>query len=343
MVGLVGLAVRSGRAKDLEIIVLRHQLAVLRRQVDRPTLNDDDRTLLGAIAHALPRRLREGWLVTPDTLLRWHRRRVARHWTFPSRRTGRPSTTAALQQLVVQIALENPTWGYRRIHGELVGLGHQIAASTIWQILKNHRVAPAPLCASVTWSAFLRSQAAVACDFACVDTVSLRRYYLLFFIDIETRRVFYAGITAHPTGDWTTQAARNLFLRHHQALARCKALVRDRGSQFTAAFDEIFRTEGITVLKTPVRTPVANAFAERWIGTLRRELLDRTLVWNRGQLERIVIDYIDHYNEHRPHRSLNQQPPSPAAVTPIRSPGDRAHTRRSSRCDGLIHEYRNAA
>lgn len=166
VVGLVGLAVRSGRAKDLEIIVLRHQLSVLRRQVDRPAVNDDDRTLLGAIAQALPRRLREGWLVTPDTLLRWHRRRVARHWTYPSHRQGRPPTTPVVQQLVVAMATENPTWGYRRIHGELAGLGHQVAASTVWQILKNHGVAPAPHRSSVTWSAFLRSQAAAACDFA---------------------------------------------------------------------------------------------------------------------------------------------------------------------------------
>ena len=343
VVGLARLAVRSGRAKDLEVIVLRHQLAVLRRQVDRPALNDDDRTLLGAIAQAFPRRRREGWLVTPDTLLRWHRRRVARHWTYPSHRQGRPPTSVAIQQLVVQMAAENPTWGYRRIHGELVGLGHQVAASTVWKILKNHRVAPAPHRASVTWSAFLRSQAAVACDFACVDTVGLRRYYLLFFIDIKTRRVFYAGITAHPTGEWTTQAARNLFLWHSDALAGCKALVRDRGSQFTTAFDEIFRTEGIKILKTPVRTPVANAFAERWIGTLRRELLDRTLIWNQAHLQRIVVDYIDHYNQHRPQQSLAQHPPSLAGATPIRSPGDHAEVRRSSRCDGLIHEYRNAA
>lgn len=147
--------------------------------------------------------------------------------------------------------------GDRRIHGELVGLGH--GASTVWRILKSQGVAPAPQRASVTWSQFLRSQAAVACDFACIDTVGLRRYYLLFFIDIKTRQVFYAGITDHPTGAWTTQAARNLFLRHGPALASCKPLVRDLGSQFTDAFDEIFRTEGITVLKTPCgprsRTP----------------------------------------------------------------------------------------
>jgi transposase InsO family protein len=180
-------------------------------------------------------------------------------------------------------------------------------------------------------------------DFACVDTVTLRRYHLLFFIDIPTRRVFYAGATAPPTGEWTTQAARNLLLRHGQSLERCKALVRDRGSQFTAAFDEVFRTEDIKVLKTPGRTPVANAFAERWIRTLRRELLDRTLVWNRRQLERIVIDYTDHYNAHRPHRSLGQRPPEDPDPTATPPPHPSASVLRSSRCDGLIHEYRNAA
>lgn len=280
LVGLVGLVVRSGRSKDLEIIVLRHQLLVLRRQIDRPRLTDIDRAALGAIAQALPRPHRAGWLVTPDTLLRWHRRRIARHWTHPHRSPGRPATAIELQRLVVRLANENSTWGYRRIHGELAGLGYRLASSTVWRILKNHRVDPAPDRARETWTQFLRSQAAVACDFATVDTVLLRRHYLLFFIDITTREVFLAGITARPTGAWTTQAARNLFLRHGHRFANARALLRDRGSQFVAAFDEIFHTEGVTVLKTPVRTPAANAFAERWIGTLRRELLDRTITRN---------------------------------------------------------------
>ena len=164
------------------------------------------------------------------------------------------------------------------------------------EILNNARIDPAPTRCKVTWSQFLRSQAAVACDFATIDTVTLRRFYLLFFIDIATRTVYFAAITDHPTGVWTTQAARNLLLRYGHQLADARALVRDRASQFIDAFDEIFRTEGCKILKTPVRTPVANAFAERWIGTLRRELLDRTIIWNRRQLKRLVVDYIDHYN-----------------------------------------------
>ncbi|MCP4087723.1 MAG: transposase family protein [Actinomycetia bacterium] len=200
----------------------------------------------------------------------------------------------------------------------------------------------------MTWTAFLRSQAAVACDFFTVDTASLRRYYVLFFFNIETRQVFFAGVTANPTGAWTTQAARNLFLDHTDQLTGARALVRDRGSQFVDAFDEIFRTEGLKILKTPVRTPVANAFAERWIGSIRRELLKqpeglpRTIIWNRQQLERLVVGYIEHYNSHRPHRSLEQRPPA-AAGEPSPAPPATITVLRTTRCDGLISEYQNAA
>jgi len=337
-------AIRSGRSKDIEIIVLRHQLAVLRRHHERPPLNNNDRSLLGAIAQALPRPRRHGWLVTPDTLLRWHRLRIARHWTQPAQTPGRPSIDAEIRRLVIEMATQNPTWGYRRIHGEPTGLGHHIGASTVSKILKNHGIDPAPDRTSMTWTQVLRSQAAVACDFATIDTALLRRYYLLFFIDITNRDVFFAGITANPTGAWTTQAARNLFLCHPDWFTEARALVRDRGSQFIDAFDEIFRTEGLKILNTPIRTPVANTFAERWIGTLRRELLDRTIIWNQRQLERLVTDYIDHYNAHRPHRSLEQRPPH--GNNPQLRPGpDPAPPRivRSTRCDGLINEYRNAA
>ena len=339
---LARLAVRSGRSKDLEIIVLRHQLVVLRRQTTTPILRDDDRTLLGVIAAALPRPKRCSWIVTPETLLRWHRRRITRLWTQPTRGAGRPSTATEIRHLILRLAAENPIWGYRRIHGELVGLGHRIASSTVWQILKTNSIDPAPNRSEVTWSQFLHSQAAVACDFFTIDTALLRRYYVLFFIDIRTRQVFFAGVTANPTGAWTTQAARNLFLRHAVQLGGSRALVRDRGSQFIDAFDEIFSTEGLKILKTPVRTPVANAFAERWIGSIRRELLDRTIIWNKPQLERLVVDYIGHYNTHRPHRSLEQRPPLPPARSSDTDP-PQLQVMKSTRCDGLIHEYRNAA
>ena len=343
LVALVALLARSGRAKELEIVVLRHQLAVLRRQIARPQLTDTDRSLMGAIAAALPRARRAGWLVTPDTLLRWHRRRIARHWTQPRQRPGRPAIPAGVRGLAVRMAQQNPTWGYRRIQGELTVLGHRIGASTVWKILKDAGIDPAPTRTSTTWSQLLRSQAAVACDFATVDTVMLRRFYVLFFIDTTTREVTFAGITVNPTAAWTVQAARNLFLGHSEKLANTKALVRDRGSQFTASFDDVFRTEGIKVLTTPVRTPVANAFAERWIGSLRRELVDRTIIWNQRQLQRLVTEYIDHYNGHRPHRALQQQPPSPPVAPDTALPFPTANITRLPRCDGLINEYGNAA
>ena len=190
--------------------------------------------------------------MTPETLLRWHRHRVARHWTQPTPcRRGRPSTAKVIRNLIIEMATDNPTWGYRRITAELNRLGHLVGASTVWRILKQHDIEPAPNRSEVTWTQFLRSQAAVACDFATIDTAFLRRYYLLFVIDITSREVFYAGITANPTGAWTTQTARNLFLGHHDRLDGARALVRDRGSQFVDSFDEIFRTEGLKILRTP--------------------------------------------------------------------------------------------
>ncbi|WP_420444341.1 integrase core domain-containing protein [Candidatus Poriferisodalis sp.] len=281
--------------------MLRHQIAVLHRQNNRPALADEDRALLGAVAAALSRPQRAGWLVTPETLLRWHRQRIARHWTQPCRTPGRPCTSVELRRLIIEMATSNPTWGYRRITGELIGLGHRVGASTVWRILKHHHIDPAPQRTSVSWTQFLRSQAAVACDLVTVDTALLRRYYLLFFIDITNREVLYGAITTNPTGAWTTQPARNLFLRHNERLADARALVGDRASQYIDTFDKILLSR-VKVLKTPARTPVANTFAQRWIGTLRREVLDRTVIWNQHQLQRLVTDYIDHYNAFRENR-----------------------------------------
>ena len=256
----------------------------------------------------------------------------------PQRSPGRPSISAKLRRLALRLAAENPTWRYRRVQGELAGLGHRLAASTVWQILNNAGIDPAPTRSEVTWSQFLRSQGAVGCDFATIETVTLRRFYLLLCIDIPTRTVYFAGVTDHPSGVWVTQAARDLLLQYGHQLADAQALVRDRASQFIDAFDEIFRTEGCKVLKTPVRTPVANAFAERWIGTLQGEFLDRTIIWNRRQLNKLVVDYIDHYNTHRPHRSLDQRPP--VATDP---PDSHLQVVKTARCGGLINEHRNAA
>jgi len=263
----------------------------------------------------MPRRRREGWLVTPDTLLRWHRRRKARRWTEPATPgPGRPRTSGEIRQLVVRMATENPIWGYRRIQGELCRLGHRIAPSTVWQILQDHHIHPAPHRAAVSWSAFLRSQAAVACDFATVDRIDAPVLRAVLHRP-TSRQVFLGGTTTNPTAAWTAQSARNLLLRHAERLQQCRAFVRDGAGQFRGGFDDVFSSEGITVITTPARTPVANACAEGWVGTLRRELLDRTLIWNGRQPHPLLDEYNRHYNVHRPHRALNQQPPQPAAAT----------------------------
>ena len=329
---------RTDRSKDVEILVLRHQVAVLKRQNSRPRFEPDDRAVLTALARALGRDRWPIFLVRPDTLLRWHRRLVANHWTYPHR-PGRPSTAAETRRMVVRLARENPTWGYRRIHGELARLGITIAASTIWTILKHAGIDPAPGRTAESWTMFLRSQAAgiLACDFFCVDTVMLRRYYVLFFIELDTRRVHLGGITKNPTGPWTTQAARNLMMRHDRTI---RFLIRDGAGQFIGAFDEVFRSDGATIIRTPPYTPVANAYAERWIGSVRRELCDRTLIWNRRQLERLLHEYVEHYNTHRPHRSLGQRAPNNHDAVAYR-PG--RPIRRHPTCSGLINEYRQAA
>jgi putative transposase len=338
VIDLLVLRGRKDRSKVVEILVLRHQLAVLQRQLSPPRFEPDDRATLTALARVLGRDRWSIFMVKPDTLLRWHRRLVANDWTSPHR-PGRPSTIAETRGIIIRLAGENPAWGYRRLHGELARLGITIAASTIWTILKTAGIDPAPGRTSESWTTFLRSQAAgiVACDFFCIDTVLLRRYYVLFFIELKTRRVHFAGITKNPTGAWTTQAARNLTMRYDRTI---RFLIRDGAGQFVGAFDEVFRSYGATIIRTPPYTPVANAYAERWVGTMRRELLDRTLIWTRQRLEQLLAEYVEHYNTHRPHRSLGQRAPNTRDVVEYR-PG--RPIRRHPTCSALINQYRQAA
>ncbi len=341
---------RSEREKEIEILLLRHQLRVLERQVARPTLTPADRVLLAAFSRVLPRRAwKTSLLWTPATLLRWHRELVARRWTYPSRRPGRPPTPVEVRELVVRLARENPGWGYRRIQGELVGLGIKLAASTVWTILREAGIEPAPKRLEQNWSEFLRQQAAsiLECDFLTVDTLFPKRFYVLFFIELATRRVHVAGITTNPDGRWVTQQARNLLMELGDKGIRPRFLVRDRDSKFTRDFDEVFRSEGIRVIKAPVRAPKARAHAERWVGSVRRECLDRLLILGRRHLEHVVREYALHYNTHRPHRSLDQR--TPLAKPPIDEPAPRAELpqfdllRRRDRLGGLLHEYKLVA
>jgi putative transposase len=336
---MVVLRLRSERSKELEILVLRHQLHVLQRQVGRPRLRPADRLLLAAVSRSLPRRAWSSFFVSPVTLLRWHRQLVARRWMYARRSPGRPRTDSGICELVLRMARENPTWGYRRIHGELVGLGIAFAPSTIWAILRRRGIEPAPRRAELSWSQFLREQASaiIACDFLTVDTVWLRRLYVLFFIELGSRRVHFGGVTANPHERWVTQQARNLVMTLPERDQPVRVLVRDRDSKFTRSFDEVFRSEGIRVIRTPVRAPRAKAHAERWVGSLRRECLDRILILGRRQLEQVVRAYISHHNGHRPHRSLEQRPPL-AKPPPAEAPPPSKIARRD-RLGGLLHEY----
>jgi transposase InsO family protein len=333
---------RSAAARDAELLMLRHEVAVLRRQAARPRVDWADRAVLAGLARLLPRPVWRGLLVQPATLLRWHRDLVRRRWTYPRQR-GRPALSAELRELVLRLARENPTWGYRRIHGELCRLSYWIGASTVWTILQRAGVAPAPTRSALAWRQFLHAQAkgVLAVDFFTVDTVFLKRLYVLFVIEVATRRVHVLGVTPHPVGAWVAQQARNLVMTIGDDIGRFRFLIRDRDAKFTAAFDAVFAAEGIAVLVTPVRAPRANAYAERWVGTVRRELLDRMLIFRCRQLQLVLTEYADHYNVHRPHRALGQASPlgpdEPAVVVPV------GRVVRRDRLGGLIHEYAQVA
>src|SRR6266498_3221158 len=339
---LLLLLARSEQRKEVEILLLRHELQVLRRQVARPHLRPADRVVLAALSQALPRV--RSLLVEPATLLRWHRELVRRRWSFPVRPQGRPPLVSQARQLVLRLAAENPGWGYKRIHGELTGLGFTLSPSTVWNILRRHGIDPSPRRARLSWREFLRQQAAgiVECDFFTVDTIWLRRLYVFFFIELERRRVHIAGISAHPNGAWVTQQARKVLMTLKNEGKQPRILIRDRDVKLTNAFDAFLRSEGITVIRTPIAAPKAKAHAERWVGSVRRECLDRILIVSQAHLERVLRQYVAHHNTHRPHRALGQQPPLPRPV-PIPAPPNQARVRRRDRLGGLLHEYELAA
>ena len=324
---------------------MRHQLAVLQRQVTTPRLSWADRAVLAALARLLPKgRLGQlRLIVSPRTLLRWHAGLARRRWAYPRRAPGRPRTAQRIRALVLEMAYDNPGWGYRRIQGELTGMGCRVAPSTVWQILKDAGIDPAPRRAGQTWRAFLAGQATtiLATDFFHVDTVVLRRLYVLFFIEHSTRRVHLAGVTTHPAGEWVTQQARNLLMNLEGRADGFKFLIRDRDAKFTAAFDAVFTAVGARIIKTPVQAPRANAIAERWIASVRRECLDRMLIAGERHLRLVLSEYIDHYNRHRPHRTLQQSPPAGRPYPPAQ--GASVRVLRRDRLGGLIREYAQAA
>jgi putative transposase len=346
LTGWMALLARSAASKDAELLVLRQEVAVLRRLNPKPKLDWADRMVIAALARLLPRPLRMSRLVTPDTLLRWHRRLVRWRWTYP-RRAGRLPVDAQVAVLIEQMARENPGWGYKRIQGELLGLGYRVGASTVRRVLKRLGIPPAPNRSRSTWRQFLRTQAStmLACDFFHVDcAVTLQRVYAFFVIEVSTRHVHILGVTPHPDGAWTVQQARNLLMDLGERATRFLFLIRDRAGQFTEAFDAVLSAAGIEVVKIPPRSPRANAYAERWVRTARAEVTDRLLIAGSRHLRAVLNEYVAHYNRHRPHRARNLRPPDCADITTVAVTDlTTATIRRREVLGGLIHEYEKAA
>jgi putative transposase len=338
---------RRDTAKDAELLVLQHENAVLRRQITGQIRYEPaDRLWFAALSSLLPRRRWHAILpVQPATILTWHRRFIARTWDYSTRRrpSGRPPTHATITKLVLRLAHDNPRWGHRRIQGELAGLGHRIAASTVWKILNSAGIDPAPRRDGPTWKQFLTSQARgiLAADFFHIDTALGKRLYALVFLEHGTRRLHIGGATAHPTQEWTTQQARNL--TEAFGTRSFRFLLRDRDGKYSSAFDDVFRAEEMDILISAPQAPRMNAHCERIIRTIRTEVCDHVLILNEARARHVLTEYQRHYNQHRPHQACQQRPPEPheqPATAHTANPRTLLHTRI---LNGLINEYRYAA
>ena len=341
--GWLVLLARSSASKDAELLVLRHEVAVLRRTNPRPRLDWADRAVLAALIRLLPARLRAHRLITPGTVLRWHRRLVARKWTCPHR-MGRPPVSTEIAALIERLATENNGWGYQRIQGELLKLGHRVSASTIRRVLRALKIPPAPQRnTDTTWRKFLRTQEAtmLATDFFHMDcAVTLQRLYCLFVMEVASRYVHILGITANPDGAWTVQQIRNLLMDLGDRAVSFRFLVRDRAGQFTASFDAVLADAGIEAVKIPPRSPRANCYAERFVLTARTEVTDRMLIFGERHLRTILAQYEGHYNGRRPHRGRQLRPPRPDHPVADLS---RKRIQRRPVLGGLVNEYERAA
>ena len=341
---LVSLLFRSADSKELEIVVLRHPVAILRRHVRRPAFRTADRWFLAAAGQLLPRVNWPVFLVTPATLLRWHRWMVAKHWTY-ARRPGRPAIAKERRALILRLARENPRWGYQRIVGELKGLGIVVSATTVKKILREAQLGPAGKRKGPSWREFVRAHAKsiIAVDFFTVDTVWLQRLYVLFFIEVASRRVYLAGCTAHPDAEWVMQQARQVAWTLAEREEPIRFLIRDHDRKFTHGFDAVFAAEHIRSVRTPIQAPQANGIAERFVRTVRSECLDWLLILSARHLEHALTVFIDHYNGWRPHRSLDMAPPNGRTSAARWAAMLAIKLKRRDRLGGLLHEYERAA
>ena len=341
----LALSARSSASKNAELLILRHEVAVLRRGNPRPRIDWADRALLAALAWILPRALRAHRIVTPATLLRWHRRMVIKKWTQP-KAPGRPPLAGELAELIVKLARDNPRWGVVRVQGELRRLGHRIGAGTIRKILRSHRIPP-PAVRDDRWRTFLRAQAATiqAVDFFHIDcAVSLTRLYVAFVIEHETRHVHLLGVTRFPTAAWAAQLARELTADLAETGRGFAHLIRDRDSRFTAAFDAVFTACGIEVVATAPQAPRMNAIAERFVRTARAGSTDRMLIAGERHARVVLAEYIRHYNTGRSHQGHGldrRAPDDPPSVVPFPAPP--RQIRRQQFLGGLINEYQPVA
>jgi hypothetical protein len=302
---VVLVSARRGRARDVELLALRHEVRVLRRQITRTAWRPGDRFVLALLGRRLQRTEWGILPVRPETLLRWHRELVRRRWTAFGRRRGpgRPPLPDEVRDLIARLAAENPTWGYLRIRGELLKLGHDVSATAIRTTLRRTGVPPAPRRSGLTWPNFLRANAGAVleCDFFTVETLRLQTLHVLFFLEVHTRRVCVAGCTAHPTAAWVSQQARDLLWDPETAGVRPTVLIRDRDATFPRACDDAFRSDRGRVVRAPFRAPRARAHAERWVGTVRRECRDWPLTVGQRHPELVLREDADHSNVSRPH------------------------------------------
>ncbi len=324
---------------EAELLLLRHQLRVVRRQVKRPQLNTADRTIMAALSQRMNRAALAGMLVQPETVLGWHRELVRRRWAAfgPRRGPGRPGLDPELQQLILRMAKDNPSWGCVRIRGELLKLGHVVSATAIRKLLRRNRIGPAPLRSRQTWKAFLRAQASaiVLTDFLSVDTVLLKRLYVLLYMELATRRVIWFAVTDRPDAQWVSQQARNVSWELNQLGVPARFLIHDHDDKYGGGSDRVFEADGMAVIKTPIAAPRANAHMERQIGSTRRECLDWLLILGRRHLERVMAEWIEHYNQARPHCGLALQTPIARSDPVARAGPVVCH----QRLGGLLRDY----